>query len=334
MINHDDSLIMKRLVIIIFIALAPAYAFSQNESVKLASDIWPPFTDQKQQTSIAIDLVNMALNRTGVKVENNIIGFSEVLESIRAGEYDGSAALWLSDDREEYLLFSDPYLHNQLILVGRKGSKVDQMSISELEGHKVGIVGSYAYGNSIQEADVVEWVSGNSDLENLQSLTNAKLDYILVDALLIEYLLEYQRDTALQYLAIGKQTLIKKSLHFALRKDLEGAEAMIKRFNQEIIRMIADGSYNKVLHLNWIQADVDGDGTMELVLKGDRAGNLPPQSAYTIDSEQGTTLMGAKPKYYIGGSYYHSWDQVPKKYKQPQIRDEDLSRVGIASFRF
>ena len=322
---------MYRNILIIMLFASSTLSLAQENKIALASDIWPPFTDSAGNTSFAIDIVKTALNRTGVGIENKMMRFSNVLESIQEGEVDGSAALLLSDERKEFMVFSDPYLHNQLIVVGRKGSDVSQGSLHEFEGKKVGIVENYAYGSSIEEAKGVEWVTGKSDRANLQALLDEDLDYMLVDALLVQYLLSYQKDKALQFIAVGENTLIRKSLHFAVRKDLEDADDLIRRFNNEIIRMVADGSYNQILHLNWIQADVDGDGTMELVLQGNRAGDVPPQNAYSIySSDQGS----ADTKYYIGGSFYQSWDQVPKEYKQPELKNEDLSKIGIASFRF
>ena len=39
----------------------------------------------------------------------------------------------------------------------------------------------------------------------------------------------------------------------------------IEKFNAEIKKMQADGTYNIILRLDWIRADVDGDGRTELV---------------------------------------------------------------------
>jgi len=49
-------------------------------------------------------------------------------------------------------------------------------------------------------------------------------------------------------------------LLFVLRKDLKDAATIIKRFNSELRGMLADGSYNRLLGLNWVQGDAEGDG--------------------------------------------------------------------------
>jgi len=308
---------------------------AQQKRLKLSSDIWPPFTDIKNNTAFAIDLVKLALSRSGIGIENEITEFDQVLEGIKNSEIDGSAALWKDKEREQFLSFSEPYLQNQLILVGRKGSEINYKSLGELKGKKIGIVGDYAYGLSTVESEQVDWVPGTNDQKNLQRLLKNEVDYILVDALLIQYLLNSKREEALQHLEIGKNIMIKRPLHFAIRKDLPDADDIIKRFNTEIIRMIADGSYNRVLHLNWIKADIDGDGAVEMVLEGNKAGNTPPVNTYSVLlTQQNEITPGQKTKYYVGGNFYQSWEKIPKEYKVPKMKDEDLSKIGLIDFRF
>src|SRR5436190_21567602 len=96
--------------LLIFILLLNALALSgQTTTLKLASDVWPPFTDVPGNHAFALDLVGKALDRAEVKVQTDIRPFTEVMEGIRSGKFDGSAALWYSRERAEFLLFSDPY---------------------------------------------------------------------------------------------------------------------------------------------------------------------------------------------------------------------------------
>ena len=84
---------MYKIIIVILLTL-PSLSFAQETNLRLASDIWPPFTNTSDQRAIAIDIVNKALNRAGFKASNTITDFSEVLAGIENESYDGSAALW------------------------------------------------------------------------------------------------------------------------------------------------------------------------------------------------------------------------------------------------
>ena len=218
--------------------------FSQTANLKLASDVWPPFTNVETEKSLAIDIVKDALTRIDIVSSYEIVDFGKLMANLKDGSYNGSAALWRDAEREEWLMYSDAYMENQLILVGQKGSEIDFLSFSEIKNKKIGAVKGYAYGKELTDAKDIEIVYGVSDQQNLERLLSNQVDYILVDAILIQYLLKYQLNDVSELLEIGKDPLISKTLHFAIRKELPNAEKIIDSFNNEIKTMISDGTYN------------------------------------------------------------------------------------------
>lgn len=322
----QSSKIKMKILLAFFVLISGNNLLSQN-SVRLASDVWPPFTDVEDEKSLALDIVDSALSRSGIDVNYEIMGFEDVMNQIHLGEMDGSAALWYTSERSNFLLFSEPYLQNQLILVGKKGSDVGFYSFAEMDGKSIGAVANYAYTDPTDTGSKPTFVYAASDQENLEKLLSGQVDYILVDALLIQYLLKYQINDVSALLEIGSQPMLTKTLHFALRKNTPKADAIIDDFNKQIEEMKVDGTYNKILGLSWIRADVNGDGVYELVLDGNRAGTEPPAQVYDL-------LYTEKPveseRFFIDGQIYNSWSDVPNNYKE-QIAQEthvDLEHIG------
>ena len=309
------------LYLLLFINLS---LYSQKAELKLAADAWPPFTNVKGEKSILTDLVSEALGRMNIGSTISIIEFNDVLIEIESGKFDGSPALWISDERKEKYFFSKPYLYNQLILVGKKGSDVSQTSFSQLNGKRIGVVDNYAYGN-FGDNKKITIVSDVNNQKNLENLLSDKIDYMLVDALLIQYMLKYQLNDVTKHLAIGLNPLLVKPLHFALSKNLENAEEILDQFNEEIEDMIADESFNRILELNWIQADVDGDGVTELVLGSNMAGTAAPQNIYGLMMDNTYKEENGPKRYYIDGKLYEDWDNIPKSYKLDLVEDKTPS---------
>lgn len=310
---------MKSLLSILFAGIS-MFGFAQVSELKLASDVWPPFTNVEKEKSFALDLVREALNRGSIQTVYSIVNFGEVITGIDDGSFDGSAALWIDNERKKKYNFSSPYLQNQLILVGRKGSDVSAASLAELKGKRIGVVENYAYGEEISSSRYIVLVKGNSDQQNLERLLSEDIDYMLVDALLIQYLLKFQLNDVTEFLEIAEEPLIVKSLHFALRKDVPDGGKIVSAFNDAIKAMVADGSYNRILELNWIQADVDGDGKLELILDGNQAGVNAPQNSYEVFLDQPADKQASTDRYYIDGQVYESWEDVPEHYKVKQIK--------------
>jgi hypothetical protein len=82
------------------------------------------------------------------------------------------------------------------------------------------------------------------------------------------------------------------------------------------------------LGLNWIQADVDGDGKMELVLDGDRAGSNAPGQVYNVSANK--PVPGTN-RYYIEGEIYDGWNNIPERYKKDAMQGAgpSPSQVGF-----
>ncbi|MGB5238651.1 MAG: transporter substrate-binding domain-containing protein [Flavobacteriaceae bacterium] len=307
-----------RPILTLFIFITLGSLMAQKSELNLASDIWPPFADTDGEKAFALELVEEALKRGEVGIGTSIVSFKEVLDGINAGQYDGSATLWKTKDRESYLLYSEPYLENRLVLVSRAGNDVSADSLNDLKNKRVSVVSDYAYGTSIYTIPGVSILPGKSDQQNLELLLEGKTDYMLVDELLIKYLLEYQHQEVKKYLSVGTKAIIVQPLYFAILKSTTNAEAIISEFNENIRQMMADGTYNDILELNWIQYDVDGDGVLELVMGGGQAGKEAPANYYALMSASG--LSTNTDRYYINGTVYDGWNTVPAKFKNDLIK--------------
>ena len=106
----------------------PVMAAAQGRQLQLVSTAWSPFTNAPGQARVALDLVDVALERVGITAETVIVDEARLTPLLLSGEVDGSAALWQDTERERALIYSQPYLENRLILVGRQGSDVSATS--------------------------------------------------------------------------------------------------------------------------------------------------------------------------------------------------------------
>jgi polar amino acid transport system substrate-binding protein len=302
-----------------------------SRQLRLVSTVWPPFTDVAGRPRRASELVHAALERAGIAAETSIVADDRLIPSLSEGSYDGSGALWYSAERERFLIYSKPYMETRLVLIGRKGSDVSADSLSDLAGKRVALVETWAYGPAVDEATATVFVGGASMEDNLRAVLEGTVDYTIIDDLVIRYLVDQYRQDVRDRLEIGTRALVVRPLHVGVRRDVPGAEEIVKRFDEQIPRMLADGSYNRILRLTWIQADVDGDGQSELVLDGKHAGEAPPSDAYVIVSQAQNEAKAPSKKlrFLIGGDLYKDWESVPEHYKVP-LPSDPLDPAGQA----
>jgi polar amino acid transport system substrate-binding protein len=295
--------------------VAPGAHAAPEPPLRLVSDVWPPFTDGEGKPRQALDLVQEALKRSGAAPSFLIASWSVALLGLERGHYDGSGAIWKSPEREKTLLFSRPYLENRLLLVARKGSDVSAASLTKLAGKRLALTRGYAYGDAVDKVPGLLLVYRDNDADCLRAVLKNEADYLLLDELMVYDLYRHDRAKAERLLAVGTVPLVEKTLHLAVRKAHPRAQQIIADFNRTIGAMIADGSYNRVLALPWIRADVDGDGKMEYVTSSRAAqGAGDPEkthSSYPVFLPAASAPnTGRGPAYVVDGKSYDNWGEA------------------------
>jgi ABC-type amino acid transport substrate-binding protein len=300
------------------------------QPLTLVSTEWPPFTNVAGQARFALDLVEAALGRMGRTAKTSIVSPAAFTRELLTGAYDGSAAAWKDAERERVLLFSDPYLENRLVLVGRHLAEVSAGTLGELAGKRIAIVEGYSYGDAVDRAGPV-FVRTRSEEDSLARLLKGDVDYTLMDDLVVQYHRQQLpegggRETA-DWIHAGGQA----ELYLAIRRSRADAQAIVDGFNGQVRRMIADRTYHRLLHVEWIRADINGDGIEENVPREDKVGPTSPERVYRLFSKSDSPTA---PGFYLGGTTYSDWASVPESYREVNPDYPDPRRSTASLFKF
>jgi len=343
-----DSIGRKAAAAILLCASVSAIVLAQApQPLSLVSTAWTPFTNEPGQPRFALDLVEAALGRTMRTAKTAIVPPAQFTTALLSGKFDGSAAAWKDAERERVLLYSQPYLENRLVLVGRLGADVSAKTLADLKSRRVAIVEGYSYGDAVDKSGAT-FVRAASEEESLALLLKLAVDYTLMDDLVVDYIVRNYPKESASRLQIGSTPLVTRQLYLAIRRSRPDAQGIIDGFNAQLPRMIADRTYHRLLHVEWIGADVNGDGIPEYVPASDRPGAAEPQRVYTLFSSPSNpglkidslpkletpTKDSNKPGFYVGGNIYSDWASVPENYKTTNSRAPDPSRSTASIFNF
>lgn len=331
------SLVQRNVLVAAMVSLAAVLVLSAQTAttpLRLVSTAWSPFTNEPGKPRFALDLVEAGLGRIGVKTSTTIVDAAQFTTSLLGGTFDGSAAAWKDAERERTLLFSQPYLENRLMLVARRGGDVSAATLADLKGKRIAIVEGYSYGEAIEQSGPT-FVRSRTEEDSLTLLLDGKVDYTLMDELVVQYIVSNYPAEARTRLQVGSTPLLTRQLYLAVRRAVPDAESIVSRFNAQLRGMIADHTYHRLLHLDWIRADVDGDGLTEYVPRSDRPGAVEPKRAYSLFTETSVTpTPRTQQRYLIGGSIYDGWTKVPDKYKVEDPKWPDPNKSTAFIFRF
>lgn len=255
---------MKKFIIV-FLMLFLFSNAEARDSLSLSNDAWPPYIVEGDEQGTAELLVCQALERSGWSCGVKVDDWDNVLTQAREGAIDGIAAAWYSSDRDSYLLFSKPYLSNRIVSVVNNENPVVIGTSEDLAGLRVALVKDYAYGDEIMAMIAnVEVIEAKSSIDALRILSNGDADTALLDELVARN--ESERP-GMENLNITDAVLAFRELHFAVSRQHPQAQQIIDDFHRSYEIMLADGSVNDILNVDWLATDFGQTGDLSVVMR-------------------------------------------------------------------
>ena len=233
-------------------------ATEESKIVIGLDDEYAPMGFKNEQNEIVgfdVDLAKEAAKRLNSKVEFKAIDWNSKEAELKSGRID---IIWngldITPERQENMLFSDPYMDNRQIIFVKKGNDQGIMAESDLAGKAVGTqAGSTAEAyidkneglkNSFREFKTYgDYVSAFMDLEN------GRIDALVCDEIVGRYAMSKQGD---KFDALNVTVGPVSEFGFAFRKDNTELRDKVQKVFDE---MVKDGSATKISE-QWFGADL------------------------------------------------------------------------------
>jgi len=227
-------------------------ASAENLNV-VHSGKWPPYADAGlPQQGLAIELVMTALKRAGYTPVVNIDSLDRILEGGKLGVYDVFATPWFSEERNQYLYYSEPYLESYIRFIKKKDKKFDFESFADLKGMMIGIVADYAYDETFNQSRDLIKISERNLIQNLLKLTQGRIDLTLDDELVLQYEINQYMPNSMAELQLLPKPLAVRGIHIGVSRENPDHEKIAAAFDKAIAAMKKDGSYDLIVSKHYI----------------------------------------------------------------------------------
>jgi polar amino acid transport system substrate-binding protein len=240
---------MKRYVLSLALALiAMSNAALAEKPLNLMANTSPPYADNTLPGGgLALELLDHVFSTAGIEHRVTIETWSRALEGARIGVYDGLATAWYSDERAQDLLFSEPYLTSQLIILQRRDNPNRYTSLQQLQGARLGVRADYAYGVDFAAVPGLALVAENHLIQNLLNLLNGRVDFVIGDRRTVNQQLHEYLGERRHELKVSAIELPSVARHVAISRSLEGHAELVSRFNTALAKALADGSHKAIV---------------------------------------------------------------------------------------
>jgi polar amino acid transport system substrate-binding protein len=237
-------------LLLFFTAMLGNGAYAEQE-FRLLANTSPPYADASlPDQGLALELVKHIFAKTDYSPDITIENWSRAVEGARMGVYDALASVWYSTDREKDLLFSEPYLRSELLILKLRSNRRPYTSLQQLEGSRLGVRADYAYGVDFSAIPNVTLVQEDLLVPNFLNLLNGKVDFVIADQRTAAMQLhELLADKITQFEVVDiKLPAVER--HVAASRSWPGHEKMIAEFNRALAAAQQDGSLEAIIK-NW-----------------------------------------------------------------------------------
>lgn len=241
---------LGRLLLVVVLVLSgwSLSALGEEKTVSLMVNTWSPYVDKELPgQGVAMELVTDIFARAGYQTDIKVEAWHRAMEGVRVGLYDALGAAWYTREREQDFIFSEPYLHNDLIILKLRAMPGDYLELSHLAGKRVGVLVDYQYGVDFAAIPGLRLVEENHDIQSLLNLFNRKVDFVIGDRRALVMQLD-------EFLAGQKSLLMEvpmalptRPLYVAASRDGPQGQEIIDAFNKALAAARSDGSYAKLL---------------------------------------------------------------------------------------
>lgn len=205
--------------------------FAWSATLKLSQDLWPPYImNSVQGSGIAHDIVVDALISAGYDLKYSVKPWTRVLKETKSGQSDVIISLWKTEERQQFLLYTQPYMQNDMVFISLSDTKFEYESLDSLKGMKVALVNDYAYANNLRDYPDMTIVK-TLDLPNsFRYLLAKKADVLVADEAVARWT-AYGMKIPKGTLHYSKTYFDSTPLHAAVRKDHPEAEKIVSILN-------------------------------------------------------------------------------------------------------
>ena len=246
---------IRRLLLVLAAAALLPPAISYAEILRVVYDEWPPYTgDSVPEKGFSTHLLVTALKNLGYGVSLTQLSAEDAEKGLIKGDYDLHPANWITERRQQFFDYSDPYLSNRLVIISSTRRLKGFQDLTELKGVRVGLSKGYGHPDSIMRAarefKAVETMDAK---DSLQQLMDSKIDAYIGDSNVARYLMVAQLQAGPGQCLYSARSIEERALHIVCSKKYARHAELIGALNSEIKKMKSNGEYDSILKTHGLQ---------------------------------------------------------------------------------
>ncbi|OUR98719.1 hypothetical protein A9Q84_04715 [Halobacteriovorax marinus] len=243
---------------IFFLSLFFLFSTFSLESVKLATEEYPPYTSNKiSHNGYIAKIVTMAFAAVDYQVEYQFYPGARSFKLAKIGELVGTVPWSHRKEREEFFYYSRPVAvaDTEVFFVLNDSNfswDPSKQSYEDLKGISIGGVRSYNYGDRFQDAEnsgLIKVSRVNDVRQNFRKLFNKRLDVVISHKQVAMHHLNntFSKSHMYRIKSFPVKTEEQKFYYILFSKKNPKGEEMKNKFNEGLSIIKRNGLFDEIL---------------------------------------------------------------------------------------
>ena len=236
--------------VIIFFAMAFMSSITWSESIELTAvgDPWPVLLNpNSQQQGLLVEIVRKAYKTQGYDLKIKFVPWSRAMVMIQKKQADLLIGAWYTDERNDYLLYSDIIFASAIRFIKPRNSTFEYQGLESLKGKRIGTILSYQYNKEFLSDIGIKRITSDSLLNNIHNLLAGRIDLTLDDHYVVKYMLDKHVVNWEKELSLVEEPLTSKNLYLAANRSNPKYKAIIEAFNLGLAQLKKEQRYDKII---------------------------------------------------------------------------------------
>jgi len=208
---------MKRVTFIFMIFLSLLFA---KETLVFTAPELPPLTSKSlYNNGYLCEIVKESFKRVGYDIKFEFYPFLRAVYLSDKNERAGIINIYYDVNKNDFLEYTKPIGNSKIYFITLKINPIEYSNLASLKNYKIGLMRGGFYGKEFEKATFLKKEETTEYIENLKKLFAGRIDIILGDFLVYNYIYEKNKKTfKTDLVALGKPVL-EPNIFLAISKN-------------------------------------------------------------------------------------------------------------------
>jgi len=176
-------------ILVLLCGLHAPLALADNTVVMATTEFAPYMGAQLNHQGVAVAIAAEAFRREGYTLQIRFLPWVRGLAYAKEGKVDGMVGMWYSQERTQWFAYSRSVMSNKIGFYERRDNPIAFTDLAKLKPYTIGVVRAYANPPAFDAAHL-HTDEAVDDITNLRKLAAGRLDLVLIDKAVAQYLID------------------------------------------------------------------------------------------------------------------------------------------------